>query len=296
MTSSYAALASAGLDGHKLNRARRFTRRPRGALRGATDARWPERGYCWSKKILRRCRPEGHLVAAIPDGRHREMAFQEMFKRMRKSGLWIWFVIAVVSASAQSWDINPFVGGRFGGSLKLEEVGQPNFHARIEDNLSFGISGGFRFDQEDCTQCSLIEFRWMRELTHVSSKPDPLAPTPYTTTSFRAPLTMDHFLGDFTREWVLEGAHAVRPFVTGTLGAVRMEAPASSATRFAFGLGTGFKVFPSSRWGLKFQVEYLPIVLSAEVQRLACIGGCIVVLNGGIANQFTASVGPVFRF
>jgi hypothetical protein len=77
---------------------------------------------------------------------------------------------------------------------------------------------------------------------------------------------------------------------------VRMGAPASSATRFVFGLGAGIKVFPSPRWGFRIDVQYLPIVLHAELQTLVCTTGCIVALNGGITNQFLVSIGPVFRF
>ena len=75
-----------------------------------------------------------------------------------------------------------------------------------------------------------------------------------------------------------------------------MSAPASSATRFAFGIGTGVKVFPAKHWGFRLSVEYLPIVMHAELQRLVCIGGCVVVLNGGVMNQFVLSFGPGFRF
>jgi hypothetical protein len=75
-----------------------------------------------------------------------------------------------------------------------------------------------------------------------------------------------------------------------------MSTPASSATRFAFGLGTGFKVFPKPHWGFRFQVEYLPIVMHAEAQSVVCFSGCVVALSGGLMNQFQVSFGPAFRF
>jgi len=40
----------------------------------------------------------------------------------------------------------------------------------------------------------------------------------------------------------------------------------------------------------------LPVVMHAELQRLVCIDGCVVVLNGGVMNQFVLSLGPGFRF
>jgi hypothetical protein len=202
----------------------------------------------------------------------------------KKCGMWVFLIISVSGVHGQSFEISPLVGGRFGGSLKLEQPGQPNFHADLADSLSYGIAGGYRFDAEDCVRCSVIGFRWMRQDTHLEIP------------GIRPSVTLNHFLGDFTREWPLEEANAVRPFINATLGAVRMSAPASSATRFVFGFGTGLKIFPAQHWGVQVHVEWLPIALQTELQRIVCNGGCIVALNGGITNQFVVSVGPVFRF
>jgi hypothetical protein len=107
---------------------------------------------------------------------------------------------------------------------------------------------------------------------------------------------VDHYLGDFTYEWNIEEAKAVRPFVLGSVGAARLSTPASGSTKFAFGLGAGLKVFPQRHWGVRAQVEYLPTLLNAEVQRVICTGGCVVAVSGGLMNQFEFSLGPVFRF
>ncbi len=202
-------------------------------------------------------------------------------------------LLAVPAAYGQQFEISPLFGGRVGGSFKLEQEGQANFHADLAEGFTYGLAGGIVFDDEDCTACNLIEFRWMRQSTHLGVKQDPLSPTPYLA-AFRPAVTLDHFLGDFTHEWPLESAPAFRPFLVGTLGAVRMSAPASSATRFVFGIGAGFKVFPSRHWGIRFQAEYLPIVLHAELQTLVCTGGCVIALTGGVTNQFDFSLGPVF--
>jgi hypothetical protein len=110
-------------------------------------------------------------------------------------------------------------------------------------------------------------------------------------------VTLDHFLVDFTHEWeISEGGH-IKPFLTATLGAARMGAPASSGLRFAFGFASGVKVFPKPHWGFRLQAEYLPMVMHAELQRFVCTSaGCSVALNGGIMNQFQISAGPIFRF
>ena len=210
--------------------------------------------------------------------------------------------ITVGGCYGQRYEITPLVGGMYGGTMKLEQQGvSPNVDAHLEDSFSFGIAGGFRFDADDidgdiCRACNLIEFRWLRQDTHLTLKQDPLVPTPASVSSFRPRVTMDNFLVDFTREWPIEDARFLRPFLTATVGAARMSSPEASATRLVFGIGTGLKIFPKPRWGFVFQVEYLPVVMNVDVQRIVCTTGCIVALGGGVMNRFEFSVGPTFRF
>jgi hypothetical protein len=215
---------------------------------------------------------------------------------LRLCRVFIVLLVSVVSAHGQRYEITPLVGGMFGGTVRLEEQGRHNFEAHMGDGFSFGIAGGIHYDADDCELCNLIEFRWVRQNTHLRLDQDPIVVTPAAVPSFHPDVTLDHFLGDFTREFRVEDTAMLRPFVTATLGAARMATPAASATRFVFGIGTGVKVFPSRRWGIRFQVEYLPIVMHAEVQRVVCTVGCIVALSGGVMNQFQLSIGPAFRF
>ena len=204
--------------------------------------------------------------------------------------------VSLESAQAQKYEITPLIGGAFGGTMKLEQALTPNVDAHVADSFSFGIAGGFRFDGEEGEGHDAIEFRWMRQHTHLFLKQDPLVPTPTIASPFLPGVTLDHFLGDFTHEWNVPDARMIHPFLTLSAGAARMSASASSATRFTFGIGTGVKVFPTRHWGFRFNIEYLPIVLHSELQRLVCISGCVVVLNGGVMNQFVLSLGPGFRF
>ncbi len=204
------------------------------------------------------------------------------------------FFLGVASVYGQAIEVTPLVGGIFGGSVKLQEEGQPNFHASLGDGVSFGLSLGYRFDQEDCAYCGVVAFRWMRQDSHINLLADPGVPG---VTAVRAGVTYDHFLGDFTHEWQIDEAQKVRPFVTATLGVAVQSTPFSNAARFAFGIGTGFKVAVNPRWGMRFQVEYLGIVQSGEVQTLACVGGgCVLVLQGAVTNRFQVSLGPDFHF
>jgi hypothetical protein len=182
--------------------------------------------------------------------------------------------------------------------MEVQQEGQPQrARASLGDSAAFGVAAGIRFFSEDgCDDCSVVEFRWMRQNTHLGFKETTPVPTPLAAAFGRAPVTLDHYLGDFTYEWDVQEAKAVRPFILGSLGAARLSTPVSGRTSFSFGIGAGVKIFPQRHWGIRLQVEYLPMLLNAEVQRVICAGGCVVALGGGLMNQFEFSLGPVFRF
>jgi opacity protein-like surface antigen len=203
---------------------------------------------------------------------------------------------SLMPAAAQTYEITPFVGAGFYGTPHLQQAGAPNFYAQLADSITYGLAGGFRFDGEGGEGHDEIDFRWMRQDSHLSLPQNPLVPVPYSSPALRPSIALDSFLGDFTHEFDLQEGSKIAPFVTGSLGAVLLSAPVSSATRFAFGIGAGVKVFPAPRWGFRVWVEYQPIVMHTELQSLVCAGGCVVILNGGVINQFQVSIGPAFRF
>jgi len=215
----------------------------------------------------------------------------------RKWAVWIALCASLASAQDLKYDITPLFGGIFGGTLNLEQQGLPNVEAHLGDNITYGLAGGIRFDGEDCEDCSLIEFRWMRQGTHVGLQyNNPLVVTPTAFPSPRPYVTINDFLGDFTHEFRIEDVASIKPFVTATLGAALLGTPVSSETKFTFGIGAGMNIFPARHWGFRIQAEYLPIVMHANLQRLYCFGGCIVILSGGVMNQFQVTIGPSFRF
>jgi hypothetical protein len=168
----------------------------------------------------------------------------------------------------------------------------------VENSFSFGVSGGVRFDSEfnNCRACTLVAFRWFRQDTHLGLKENPFVPTPAGASSFHPDLTLDHFLGDFIQEFPVGESNIVKPFAIASLGAVRMATPAASATRFVLGIGAGVNIFIGSHWGMRFEAEYLPVLMRPELQRVVCTAGCVVLFNRGLLNQFALSVGPTFRF
>jgi hypothetical protein len=216
---------------------------------------------------------------------------------LRQCGLvLVALLITSVPAHGQRFDITGLVGGMFGGTVKVDEEAEPRFNAHFTERLSFGASGGVRFSDDDCESCDVIEFRWLRQYSHLSLDQNAFLPPSPGTPAFYPPVTSDDFMGDFTHEWPLKEQRFVRPFLTLSLGAARFSTSVTGATRFAFAASTGVKVFPTRRFGMRFQVEYLGVVMDAQLQRLVCATSCLVLVNGGVMNQIQISVGPAFRF
>ena len=197
-------------------------------------------------------------------------------------------------AYAQKFEITPLAGVTWAGTVELEQLNLPNFNAHVENTISYGLAGGFRFDGDDCDECNVIEFRWLRQPSHLTLRENPLVQGP--PAPFRPSFTIDRILTDFTREWFYGEAKSVRPFVMGSLGAALITTPVSTEPRFMFGIGTGVKFMSRRHFGVRLAVEYVPIVMHTALQRVVCVNGCVVALNGGIMNQFDVNVGPIFRF
>ena len=220
--------------------------------------------------------------------------------RLSKIG-WLALVLSLTGlpAAGQKFDLNPFVTGRFFGSVAVAPSTAPqpstSTSASLESGIGFGVATGFRFDDYECELCSRVEFRWFIADSHLSLA-NSLPSVPHSPS-----VTMNYFLGDFTREFPQEGTaletNKVRPFLTASAGAGVFASPASTVTRFVFGIGAGIDVSATSAWAVRFQVQYLPVVRQGSLQSLVCgAGGCVVAVSGGLVNQLTISLGPVIRF
>ena len=190
----------------------------------------------------------------------------------------------------ESVEVTPFVGIRFGGTFDVRGDQPPQTQASWKDASSYGLSAGVRFDE-----LSLIEFRWARSTSTLRFD----APLGFVGASL-GDVTLDQCHGDFTREFVIPEVKGLRSFLTGSVGATHMAAAHDGFTRFSFGLGAGLKQFVGSRFAIRAEAKWLPILIAPEVSSWACgvvgVGGCIVVLTGPAAQQFELSVGPVLRF
>ena len=179
------------------------------------------------------------------------------------------------------------VGFRYGGDFRVQPDARNSYAVvPLSNSASYGIAAGYRLDDE-----SVIEFRWHRQgtklrLPTLAGEPGNL----YRNTSINT------FHGDFTHEFISPDRESLRPFLSASVGASQISTAASSATRFSFGFGTGLKVFLSRRFGLRFQGQYIGILVSPEMKGVICSGGCLVAIGGRVTSQLDFSIGPTFRF
>ncbi|HEY6613010.1 MAG TPA: hypothetical protein VIZ32_00785 [Vicinamibacterales bacterium] len=160
----------------------------------------------------------------------------------------------------------------------------------MKDATSYGFSAGVRFDD-----FSLVEFRWTQSTSTLR------VGTPFAFLGASiGDVTLDQFHADFTREFVIPEVKGLRSFLTGSLGVTHLGAAQEGFTRFSFGFGAGLKQFLGSRLAIRAEAQWLPVLMDPSVSGFACgtiqFGGCLVILNGELVQQFQLSIGPVVRF
>ena len=189
-----------------------------------------------------------------------------------------------------SFEVTPFVGIRLGGTFDVRAEEPSQIQATWKDASSYGLSAGVRFDD-----FSMIEFRWTRSTSTLRFD----APFALLGASL-GDVTLNQFHADFTREFVIPEVKGLRSFLTGSVGATHVAAAHDGFTRFSFGFGAGLKQFLGSRFAIRAEAKWLPILIEPEVGGWACgtvgVGGCLVVLTGSLTQQFELSIGPVVRF
>ena len=193
-------------------------------------------------------------------------------------------------AQIQSFEVSPFIGARLGGTFNIQPNEAVPIEATLTDTTSYGFSTGVRFDDY-----SLIEFRWTRATSELRFG----APFVFLGPSL-GDVTLNQFHADFTREFVIPEVKGLRSFLTGSLGVTHLGAAQDGFTRFSFGFGAGLKQFLGPWLAIRAEAQWLPIVVEPSVSGFACgtiqFGGCLVVLNGELVQQFQLSIGPVVRF
>ena len=224
----------------------------------------------------------------------------ERFHRVSSRGTVLCLTLVAILAAAaparaqyveiQSFEVTPFVGARLGGTFHIQPESAAPIEAAMNDAASYGFSAGVRFDD-----FSLVEFRWTQWTSTLRFG----APFAFLGASI-GDVALNQFHADFTREFVIREVKGLRSFMTGSLGLTHVAAAQEGFTRFSFGFGAGLKQFLGSRLAIRAEAQWLPILVEPSVDAFACgtlqFGGCLVILNGELAQQFQFSIGPVVRF
>ena len=182
-------------------------------------------------------------------------------------------------------DFTPLIGYRSGITFPTVQGFLGNSAgAVLAERPSYGFAVGMRLNEED-----VVELRWARQGSDIR----------FINTSVPSTKVILHQVHlDCTHEFIMDTWPMwVRPYIIGSVGGTHIDGGSSAAfTRFSFGLGTGLKVYFSRHVGWRFQVEWLPIVVSPEVGAFVCGAGCIVHLSATAVSQGEIVAGPVFRF
>lgn len=198
-------------------------------------------------------------------------------------GLLLLATMAAAAEPPRRFEITPFAGYRVGGGFEDEASGT---EYDLDDNNSFGLIVNI-VDRAN-TQW---EFGWSRQSTAVDLSPAGIPGD--------LDLDIDYFQAGGTYLW---DGDLARPFMVATLGAANLDPgnDASSETYFAFSIGGGWKIWPTSRLGLRLEARAYGIVTDSS-SKIFCgsnpsNSGCLIQSRGELLWQWDFTAGAVFRF
>jgi len=180
--------------------------------------------------------------------------------------------------SAQTVEVAPFAGYRFGGDLfelatnhALDRDGAPVFGGAVSVEMSNG--------------------HWFEALvTHQQADVDlhsgPFSPP------VRTRAVVNHFLAGGRQDL---GTGRARPFVTGFLGLTHYGADGDDEVRFTLGGGGGAKFSLARHLGVRLDGRVFTTFVDVDAGA-ACAGGCIVGLNVNVVWQAEFTAGLVLVF
>lgn len=183
-------------------------------------------------------------------------------------------------ADAQTFQVTPFAGYRFGGDLYEVMTGT---RLDIDGAASFGAVGDVFFDIGRS-----VTFIY----SHQEAPIDVAVPGGGRT---RVRLSVDHWHAGATDE--LGGTPRVRPFLTGSLGLTRFGGAGDTEMRFSMAASGGVKLLASPHYGARFDARVYAVFTDANATSGICgTGGCIIGLNVAVVWQAEFTAGFVITF
>jgi hypothetical protein len=181
---------------------------------------------------------------------------------------------------AQSVEVSPFYGYRFGGDFfelvtrhPVDLDGAPAMGVALDIRLQGGLQlEGFFTHQEG----------------HVAALVGPVGPAAVQR------VAVDHWLGGALQEF---GGTRIRPFATGMFGLTRYAIDGDNEIRFTLNGGGGAKLFATPHIGVRLDGRISATFIDAHGSTVACFGGgCFLALRANVVWQAEFTAGMVVRF
>ena len=184
------------------------------------------------------------------------------------------------TASAQTLEITPFFGYRFGGDFfelvteqPVDEDGAPAYGVFVNVPLGYGLQ---------------FEALYSRQDAYLTTPERPLVP------ATRWHITVENYQAGALQEFRYG---RMRPYLQSTFGLTRYAAEDNSELRFGFSAGGGVKLFPTEYLGVRFDGRTFVTFTDAEGEALACtVGVCLFALDVDVVWQAEFTAGVVVRF
>lgn len=180
-------------------------------------------------------------------------------------------------ASAQTVEVAPFGGYRFGGDLFERVTGQ------AVDLDGAPVVGGV-------VNVALHEGLWFEGLYSHQAARVTVGDAPGVP-SRRWRVVVDHWLAGGLQEF---GEGPARPFLTGMLGLTRYVAEDDNEIRFVVSAGGGVKLHPAQRFGIRLDGRVFTTFADIDGRAIACSPGvCFFSIHADVVWQAEFSAGLV---
>ena len=194
--------------------------------------------------------------------------------------------ISFAKEERYSLQLIPFAGYRFGGTFEDKATAA---EYKLDSNSSYGLTVNFP---------SQANTEWE---IYLSSQATALDNAGFEASAEPVDVNVDYLQVGGT--YLFPGTAATVPYFVATVGATRIDPDginSKSDTFFSFGVGGGWKYFPSRRIGLRLDGRLLGTFVSSD-SRIFCQSGpsggsCAISTAGNILYQFEAQLGVIFRF
>lgn len=192
-----------------------------------------------------------------------------------------WLMCSPAIAAAQTVEIAPVGGYRFGGGF-FERVTQQEID--LDGAPSVGV----------VVNVALHEGLFVEALvTHQEA--GFTVPRSAFGPATRWRIDVDHYQAGGLQEFF--GRRRTRPFLTGLLGLTRYAADGDNEIRFTASAGGGVKLMPVPRVGIRLDGRVFATFVDAEGRAIACSPGiCLFAFDADIVLQAEFTVGLVVAF